>query len=198
MGRDVQISTFLQDPEMIVDKRIRSEILKMIALDPSSAPEVDLLKEVSGKEYEDLLVQLLKEKKMCFETEVELRSKGKPKTPDILFLLPMAVELTERERSKQSDLSSSGSHAVVNWMDSKAMFADQETFEEQLDQFRAYNHRYGRGLVIYWHGFVEGLEEVVEEDLVLLRSSFPANWLFPNGDPADGREPSFDHIILPS
>lgn len=153
---------------------------------------------MSGKEYEDLLVQLLKEKKMCFETEVELRSKGKPKTPDILFLLPMAVELTERERSKQSGFSSSGSHAMVNWMDSKAMFADRETFEEQLDQFRAYNHRYGRGLVIYWHGFVEGLEEVVEEDLVLLRSSFPANWLFPNGEPADGREPSFDHIVLPS
>ena len=33
---------------------------------------------------------------------------------------------------------------VINWIDSKAMFADETTFLEQLDQFRAYNHRYGR------------------------------------------------------
>lgn len=164
LGRDTQLSAVLYNPELIPDERIRSELLTMISMDPSSAPHVDLLKEVSGAQYEDLLTALLTSRRMCFETEVELRSKGKPKTPDILFLVPMAVALSEAEQ-RHSDQA----YAVINWIDSKAMFADAITVEEQMEQFRAYNNRYGRGMVLYWHGFSEEVQAQAADDMVLFR-----------------------------
>jgi hypothetical protein len=191
LGREVQLTSLLYKPEQIEDARIRSELLQMIAADTSSAPDVDLLKEASGKEYEELLIDLLNKRNMCFETEVELRSKGKPKTPDILFSIPMAVALSELEQSRSADHSN---YAVINWIDSKAMFADKITLEEQIDQFRAYNNRHGRGMVIYWHGFAEEILVRLPDDMVLFRASFPERWLFPTGEPADGRVPEFDRI----
>ena len=191
---NIPLASFLYNPEKIADERIRREILTMIALDPSSSPGVDLLKECIGKEYEELLVNLLKSRHMCFETEVELRSKGKPKTPDILFSIPMAVALNSFEQQSVND---SSGYAIVNWIDSKAMFADCQCLDEQIDQFRAYNNRYGRGMVIYWHGFAEEIFSKAPSDMMILfRDSFPEHWLFPTGEPADGRIPEFDHVEL--
>lgn len=67
---------------------------------------------------------------MCFETEEELRKKGKPKTPgidkrrcrvfqpdtsqtDVLFLIPMGLAIPFAEGH------------VVNWIDSKGELARQ-------------------------------------------------------------------------
>jgi hypothetical protein len=147
-GNDITLSAILHNPEIINNALVRSDILQMITIDASSAPEIDLLKECVGKEYEELLIDLLKKRMMCFETEVELRSKGKPKTPDILFLIPMAMQLSSTSNSNSISKCSNKSTfdpsecTIVNWIDSKAMFADYATVEEQLEQFRAYNNRY--------------------------------------------------------
>lgn len=191
---NIPLASILHNPERITDGRIRRELLTMIALDTSSSPDVDLLKECIGKEYEELLINLLNSRHMCFETEVELRSKGKPKTPDILFMIPMAVALNSFEQQSSTDTSG---NAVVNWIDSKAMFADCQSLEEQIEQFRAYNNRYGRGMVIYWHGFAEDIFSMAPTDMMILfRDSFPEHWLFPTGEPADGRIPEFDKVEL--
>ena len=55
---------------------------------------------------------------ICFETEAELRLRGKPKTPDIVLMIPMIVRF------------GNGRSHLVNWIDSKGMFADAETFKE--------------------------------------------------------------------
>jgi hypothetical protein len=34
------------------------------------------------------------------------------------------------------------------------MFGDVVTFDEHLEQLHGYVNRYGKGLVIYWHGVV--------------------------------------------
>jgi hypothetical protein len=230
----------MTEPEHIKDTRIRSELLQLLEMDPVCSQELELVKECSGREYEEMLINLLDEKKMCFETESQLRSRGKPKTPDILFLIPMATKVTSLDVCEHSNLEPTtpsaepnqhtqeakpdagqgsrpsrlsygtttttttcsgsignlvGSKVVINWIDSKAMFADVATFRENLPQFRAYNNRYGRGMVIYWHGFVESLRGELADDMIVVRDSLPEDWIFPTGEPADGRTPAFDNIV---
>ena len=79
---------------------------------------VDVRKNCIGNEFEDYLESRLRNLSICFETEAELRMRGKPKTPDILLMIPMTVR------------SSSGNSHLVNWIDSKGMFSDAETFKE--------------------------------------------------------------------
>jgi hypothetical protein len=120
---------------------------------------------------------------LVFETEQELRSRGRSRTPDALLLVPMGV-VTEL----RSDA------APVCWVDSKALFADLETFRDNLPQFRAYTHRFGPGLVIYWLGFVSSVLAAAEAEGLglLITHSFPRRWIFPTGEEAtELRPPSF-------
>jgi len=157
------INTFLKNPFIVSDEIIRDDILLCIETDPNCSVECNLLRECIGREYEELLIKKLTEKQMCFETEAELRSKGKPKTPDILFLIPVAT-YTKLHKDP----------VIINWIDSKAMFADENTLRENLDQFKGYKNRYGRGMVIYWHGFTESmLDIIVDEDMLVITDTLP-------------------------
>ena len=48
----------------------------MICEDPVCSYENDIVKDCLGREYEQLLVDLLTRRQMVFETESELRSRG--------------------------------------------------------------------------------------------------------------------------
>lgn len=39
------------------------------------------------------------------------------------------------------------------------MFGDSTTFEQNLEQLQGYVNRYGKGLVIFWFGYVDAIEE---------------------------------------
>ena len=75
---------------------------------------------------------------------------------------------------------------LVNWIDSKAMFADEVTFREHIIQYKAYNNRYGKGLVIYWFGFIDSILEIIRAEglEVQVSADFPIYWLFPSGEVA--------------
>ena len=217
LGKNFPVMQFIENPDVIDDVWLRNNVLECIALDPLCSHEVDLMKECAGKEFEALLLQQLRSKHMCFETEAELRGRGKPKTPDILFLIPMGVYETSSSSSssssamafsdvtmQQQDHQQQQQQArrksskrlqqppfVVNWIDSKGMFADEETFNENYEQLKSYVNRYGSGLAIYWHGYVASLSRWRDES-ILVCDHFPEEWLFPTGEPADGREPEFD------
>jgi hypothetical protein len=79
---------------------------------------VDVRKSCIGREFEEYLEIRLRKLNICFETENDLRSRGKPKTPDIVLMIPMALDL------------GGGKSCLVNWIDSKGMFADSETMLE--------------------------------------------------------------------
>ena len=131
------------------------------------------------------MIELLHQRKICFETEAELRARGKPKTPDILLLIPMAVEVN-------------GQQHIVNWIDSKGMFADKLTFHEQGEQLRGYVNRYGAGLVIYWYGFSEDVRGAGGQTILVV-DNFPDKWIFPTGEQAEAdgsTEPVFDGITM--
>ena len=149
-GRDVTVANFIENPDLISDKVIRQNIMEGITNDPLCSLEVDQMKECTGIEFEALLLQQLQARNMCFETEAELRNRGKPKTPDILLLIPMGIlniedgehDSTKNQRQQHKQTSNSQRPCVINWIDSKGMFADEETFEENYAQLKSYVNRY--------------------------------------------------------
>lgn len=72
-----------------------------------------------GVEYEHLLLATLRNRRLVFESEDELRERGLSKTPDVRLLLPIGV------RDARGELR------VVHWIDSKAMFGDRHTHETE-------------------------------------------------------------------
>lgn len=130
-GKSVPLSSIIESPSIIQDDRICLDVLSCVKNDSLTSIESNLLKECVGVSYEEMLVGLLTDHKLCFETEEQQRRKGKPKTPDVLFTVPIAVVPAY-----------STEPLVINWIDSKAMFADRLTFLEHLEQFKGYTNRY--------------------------------------------------------
>jgi hypothetical protein len=179
------LSRFVKNPALVHDVRLRGDLLRCVSDDPVNCNRSDVIKATVGVEYEELLIELLHQRKICFETEAELRARGKPKTPDILLLIPMAVEVN-------------GQQHIVNWIDSKGMFADKLTFHEQGEQLRGYVNRYGAGLVIYWYGFSEDVRGAGGQTILVV-DNFPDKWIFPTGEQAEAdgsTEPVFDGITM--
>lgn len=239
LGNNVKMADFLKHPLIVQDPKIRSDLLLSISIDKFCSPVIDNFKEISGHFYEELLQQLLKAKHMSFETEEDLKRKGRSRTPDIYFTIPMATLCNKREKqmmakkhkqpfsspespvarkqalspakqlfsndstltildtvtkdSQEYNPTAESEYLIVNWIDSKAMFADRETFADQLDQFQSYYHRLGRGMVIYWHGFTEDLydDPLLNCSHVIIRDSFPEDWIFPTGEMATHELPTF-------
>eukprot|EP00603_Paraphysomonas_imperforata_P009001 CAMPEP_0114417404 /NCGR_PEP_ID=MMETSP0103-20121206/2946_1 /TAXON_ID=37642 ORGANISM="Paraphysomonas imperforata, Strain PA2" /NCGR_SAMPLE_ID=MMETSP0103 /ASSEMBLY_ACC=CAM_ASM_000201 /LENGTH=329 /DNA_ID=CAMNT_0001585695 /DNA_START=68 /DNA_END=1054 /DNA_ORIENTATION=- len=171
--------------------RVKADLIRCCLEDVMSSQTTECIKNCVGREYEELLYDLMRQKNMCFETESELRLQGKPKTPDVLLMVPLAVRLprvsvggaavgSDDGREGTADLSTGPSSltsdniSVVHWIDSKAMFGDHATCQEQMEQLQGYVNRYGRGLVIYWQGFVETLPSVSED--IVFADRFPDDW----------------------
>jgi hypothetical protein len=86
-----------------------------------------------------------------------MRVKGYPKTPDVKLQVPVIIN-----------------DRVVNWLESKASFGDEYTHRMNTkDQFGGYKNRYGPGIVIYWFGFIQELQE--EDPDILLADNLPSN-----------------------
>lgn len=159
-SKPIAISTFLDDPVSVIplNHELRKDLLNCISSDPVCSLESTLIAECYGREYEEILISNLNTLHLCFETEADLRAKGRSKTPDILLAIPMAVFLpsqlytpmttnnhTDHNNSTQSNELMMEPHAV-NWIDSKAIFADEETLREHLAQFKAYSNRYAAAI----------------------------------------------------
>jgi hypothetical protein len=119
----------------------REAIQQCINHDTQDSPFVQAIKSQTGSEYESLLESHLTAHGIPFQSEEAQRLTAKAvKTPDALLSTPIMVH----------------GH-VVNWIDSKAQFADPTIKKDHLDkQLRAYVNRLGPGMVIFWLDFVEG------------------------------------------
>ncbi|RLN89620.1 hypothetical protein BBJ28_00014457 [Nothophytophthora sp. Chile5] len=141
--------------------RILTEIRACIAEDAYCSPLADRIRHNMGVEYEYLLLETLRNRRLVFESEDMLREKGLSKTPDVRLLLPIGVP----------DPKNGGQLHVVHWIDSKAMFGDRHTHEtENASQLQGYVNRYGPGMVIYWFGHVAQLRS---DSDVFITDSFP-------------------------
>ncbi|KAL6781726.1 hypothetical protein ACKKBF_B09200 [Auxenochlorella protothecoides x Auxenochlorella symbiontica] len=135
--------------------RLRRELEACVAVDAVCCPRADSARARAGSAYEERLYASLHEAGVAFWTEGGLRARGFFKTPDAKLQVPVAV-----------------GGRVVHWIDSKATFGDARMHRTQLaEQYELYVNRFGPGMVIYWHGYVEGL---LEHPGVLVVDDFPA------------------------
>jgi len=107
-----------------------------------------------GLEQEYILQERLRNLNLKFLSENDLREEKTFKTPDIRLRVPIGV-----------------CGNIVNWIESKAMFGDKETYDTYMNkQLRAYRNRYGPGMVIFWFGYLAELEC---EDGIFISELFP-------------------------
>lgn len=150
------LNSMLREPSLIPDRFLANQVYQCTINDCCYGPLVDCIKHSIGQEHEILLRDMLRERNLSFLDENQLRAKGYDKTPDIILEVPIAVE----------------GH-VVHWIESKASFGDEYSHRSYLhDQFWSYWNRFGPGLVIYWHGFIEELD-CHRERGILLKDCFP-------------------------
>ncbi|KAK8724950.1 hypothetical protein OTU49_011000 [Cherax quadricarinatus] len=156
-----QVNRLLRDTTMIEDRDLSIEVYLCLLEDEVYGPFADSIKHSIGYEYEFFLRRELEKLNISYQNEDDLRLRGYDKTPDIKLDIPIAVD-----------------GKVVNWIESKASFGDEESHRTYLkDQFWSYWNRFGPGLVIYWFGFIEELDEYRDKG-IMLRDSFPSNIVF--------------------
>ncbi|CAD5113803.1 DgyrCDS2968 [Dimorphilus gyrociliatus] len=116
-----------------------------------------------GEEYETFLKKKLRESNIAFLDENVLRKDGYDKTPDIKLEVPIGVN-----------------GKVVNWIESKALFADEECHKTYLkEQLWSYWNRFGSGLVIYWFGYIDDLNFQDEKGIQIM-DEFPTEFVQPS------------------
>jgi len=237
-NKTISITNIIKDPLLVESEHIRIDILTNCCMkDPMVSWDIDITKQTIGHEYEEYLINMLNSYNLCYETEEDLRNKGKAKTPDILFLIPMGIKIPKnyylkninRDKVKNTNIDvnvnmnanvnpksnpnpnftadsdvvnkklfhdnddneldigtetdigvglgvshpqsltlkeeeeEEEEYVIINWIDSKALFADESTLNDNIDQLQGYVNRYGRGLVIYWHGYVESIVDLISQ-----------------------------------
>ncbi|MPC27220.1 uncharacterized protein E2C01_020386 [Portunus trituberculatus] len=148
-----QINSLLRDTTLIDDRDLSYEVYLLILASPCSS---------IGQEYEFLLRQELDKLNIVYHDEDELRSRGYDKTPDIKLDIPIAgINLAPAMLLPTTPLnkpvvvtsalvlaitvsvaSSAVDGHVINWIESKASFGDEESHRSYLkDQFWSYWNR---------------------------------------------------------
>eukprot|EP01018_Ginkgo_biloba_P031216 Gb_24885 [translate_table: standard] len=149
-----QINRNSKDNASITSSRVIQDLYKCVELDEVTSPRVEMIRRVTGLEYEFMLRGRLQRLEIPFQSEEALRAAGFSKTPDVKLEVPIGV-----------------CGRIVNWIDSKASFGDEYNHRVQgLQQFQRYVNRFGPGLVIYWFGFIDELNDHPD---VLLLDHFP-------------------------
>nr|SVE83788.1 EOG090X0A0V [Daphnia pulex] len=156
------VSTLMKNTALIDDRDLAFETYLCLLEDDEYGPIAEAAKQSIGYEYEIRLRMELEKCRVSFLHEEHLRVKGYDKTPDIKLEIPVAVD-----------------GQVINWIESKALFGDEEVHRGYLkDQLYSYWNRFGPGLVIYWFGYVEDLEKIHQNRIILIRDALPMNMIF--------------------
>ncbi|KAJ1450294.1 hypothetical protein M885DRAFT_571438 [Pelagophyceae sp. CCMP2097] len=189
-----RVGELVRAPASISDARLRGDVSECVAHDAHCAPRHDASRLRIGIEYELLLQDHLERRAIPFEHEDDLRLRGFAKTPDVLLVIPLGVTISradlplgsqagassaacETARAKSDDL------AIVNWIDSKAMFGSPDVFESEHEaQLLSYVNRLGPGAVIYWFGFASSLQARHPDVLVLDAWPEEGHVIWPHGE----------------
>lgn len=156
----MSINSYLQDTSLIQDMDLSYEVFLCTMFDNLYSPLSDAIKQSVGQQYEIKLTNEVRKLGVAFRNEEHLRRNGYDKTPDIKLEVPVVVD-----------------GKVVNWIESKALFADQDNHSEYMkNQYLSYWNRFGPGMVIYWFGYLETILDPNDERFVI-KDCFPKNIL---------------------
>ena len=152
---------YIRDLNTCRNSRLKKELKQIAEMDIVYSPKGAQIQTERGKWGEALLNDWLDKRELKYRTEEDLRSTHK-KTPDVLLDKPININGTK-----------------VFWIESKASFGDEIELRKNVRrQLKPYTELFGTGAVVYWFGFVEGIDP--PEDILLLDKTF-----FDDGGPGD-------------
>jgi hypothetical protein len=133
---------YIHEPEKACSKDLTEEILEVRKADLVYSPEGNEKQRQRGIWGEALLHEWLDGQGIGYRTEEDLRGVYE-KTPDALLDEPMTYNGKK-----------------INWVESKASFGDNTEFKfNSKKQLIPYTKLFGPGLVVYWLGCLDDLEE---------------------------------------
>jgi len=148
-----QFWKYIRDPNSCHDKRLRKELMQIAEEDMIYSPRGAQIQTDRGVWGERQLQEWLDKRELKYRTEVELRATHK-KTPDCLLEKPIQIDGMK-----------------IHWIESKASFGDDiELRKNARRQLKPYTEMFGTGAVVYWFGFLEGVEP--PEGVMLLPGTF--------------------------
>ncbi|XP_039279513.1 CDAN1-interacting nuclease 1 [Nilaparvata lugens] len=166
----VFVTTMMKDTSSINDRDLALEVFLSVMYDDQYGPVADSIKHCIGADYEEVLKAKLRALGVSFKDESVLRARGYDKTPDVKLDFPLAI----------ANATASGAPAIVNWIESKALFADAPLHAQYAtNQYVSYWNRFGPGLVIYWFGCTEDIIKSPENRFIV-RNDVPENLVFMN------------------
>ena len=152
------INLWMREPHRIPDKFLSQQVSVCISTDKEYGPMAMAMQASVGQEFEFRLLEHIRKHDLHYQDENYLRRAGYDKTPDIKLDVPIAVD-----------------GKVINWIESKAIFANEKIHKRYLDeQLWSYWNRFGAGLVIYWFGYISDIEDNSDKG-ILVRDCFPEN-----------------------
>ncbi len=134
---------YLRNPHEIEDRRLRKEILEVLEEEVVYSPEAAEIQRENGKVAEQKIGAWLDSQGATYITEIEARELHR-KTPDFLLKGSLLLEGN-----------------LLFWVESKASFGDRIQMRGDYNrQLKHYVDLFGRGLVIYWNGYVNDSDSV--------------------------------------
>lgn len=132
---------YIRDPDSCPDKRLRKELKQIAEEDMIYSPKGAQIQAERGQWGEKQLQTWLDKRDIKYRTEADLRATHK-KTPDCLLDKPIQINGNK-----------------VYWIESKASFGDEIELKKNVRrQLKPYTDMFGTGAVVYWYGYVEGIE----------------------------------------
>jgi len=132
---------YIKEPDKCDNAQIKKEMKSINRADMIYSPAGMEMQEERGRWGEKRLQDWLEIHNLKYKTEVQLRGKY-PKTPDVLLDKP--IELNG---------------VVIYWIESKASFGDEIEIRKNVRrQLKPYTELFGNGAVVYWFGYVEGID----------------------------------------
>lgn len=148
---NVPISHLMKNTALIEDPKLATEVWRANLKDNNYGFSSECIKSAIGYDYENKVKKALENLGVSYQDEHELRLKGYDKTPDIKLDIPFAYN----------------GH-VINWIESKALFGDEDHHKNYLkEQLWSYWNRYGPGMVIYWFGFIDELDDNRDRGIIV-------------------------------
>jgi hypothetical protein len=136
-----QFWKYVRDPDSCHDKRLRKEFKQIAEEDLIYSPKGASIQAERGQWGEKKLQDWLDKRGLKYRTEEDLRATHK-KTPDCLLDKPIQINGTK-----------------VHWIESKASFGDEIELKKNVRrQLLPYTELFGTGAVVYWFGYLEGIE----------------------------------------
>ncbi|MDR2866636.1 MAG: C15orf41 family protein [Methanomassiliicoccaceae archaeon] len=133
---------YINEPDSLQSKDVRDEVKEVRKADLVYSPEGNEMQRQRGLWGESLLHQWLDGQGIKYRTEEDLRGVYE-KTPDALLDEPMMYNGKK-----------------IYWVESKASFGDNTEFRyNSKKQLIPYTNLFGPGVVVYWLGCLDDLEE---------------------------------------